>query len=157
MLAALLPGCGTYFPPDRNVKEILSETDVVGRWKMTSNSLRLFTRDGFRSEPAHAYTITFNDDGTCKYQSACEFGGKRRYISASGAWKLQHDTTGDSNESAKNVIRLELSVDGGKAIQHFQFTRTEGSLVLWHNYGDPDQWEFIEYDHDLHRQSTGAG
>jgi hypothetical protein len=148
VICALLTGCGNYFAPDRNVKEKLGDDDVIGRWKMTSKSLGLLTRDGFRSEPAHAYMISFNKDGTCLFQSVEAFVQKGRYISASGVWKLGHEVKRGSNVRVKNVIQMELNVDGGTHFRDLSFTREAGVLILWEFYGDPDQWEFIEYARD---------
>src|SRR5882762_5192639 len=110
LLSVGLTGCGAYFAPDRNVKEMLAEKDVVGTWSMSTNSLALLVRDGFRSVPTNHYTITFGADGTCLFQSVESSASKHRYVSATGTWKLEHDTQGDSKVKKKNALRLELSV-----------------------------------------------
>ena len=58
---------------------------------------------------------------------------------------MKHDTTGDSNLKAPNVLRLELRGNGTRILKHFYFTRDEGHLVLWNIFGDPDDLAFIEY------------
>jgi len=148
LLCLLGSGCGNYFAPDRNVKEALAESDVIGRWKMTTNSLSLLTREGFRSEPAHSYTIQLHKDGTCLFQSVEAFATKGTYISASGIWKLGHDIKRGDNARVKNVIQMELDVGGVTHFADLNFTRQDGVLMLWEFYGDPDQWEFIQYARD---------
>ena len=117
----------------------MADNDVVGTWRMTTNSLALLVRDGFRPAPTNEYTLTFKADHTCFVQSVESFV-EHRYVSASGTWKLEHDTDGK-----KNALRFDLSVDGGIHIWRFGFAHEHGALILWSYHGDPDQWEFIEY------------
>jgi len=130
------------------VKELLADKDVIGTWSMSTNSLALLTRDGFRGTPTNHYTIAFLTDGTCSFQAVESFASQHRYVAVRGTWKLEHDTQGDSNIKKKNTIRLELPVDGARHIQHLNFAREHGVLILWNYHGDPDQWEFVEYAHD---------
>lgn len=148
LLCLTLTGCGAYFAPDRNVKETLADKDVIGTWSMSTNSLALLVRDGYRPASTNPYSITFSADGTCLFQSVESFASQHRYISVSGTWKLEHDSQGDSNIKKKNTIRVELPVDGADHIQHWNFAREHGMLILWNYHGDPDQWEFIEYAPD---------
>jgi hypothetical protein len=150
LLSAFINGCGNHFAPDRNVKEALADDDVIGRWKMTTKSLGLFARDGFRSEPAQTYTITFHKDGTCVFHSIEHSASapKGTYILASGVWKLAHDVKRGANVMVKNAVQTELNVGGTTVFRDWDFTREDGVLMLWDFYGDPDQWEFIEYAHD---------
>lgn len=140
----LLGGCGL---PDRNLKEALSDKDVIGTWKLTEDSLRLLTRDKFQTDPSHLYTITFRPDGTCTFASvAVEFQGGS-YTVVDGTWRLEHDTNGDSNVRKRNAIRMELHPKPTQTEQRYlNFDRDDRKQIkLWNYYGDPDQWEFIEY------------
>lgn len=144
LLCLALTGCGAYFAPDRNVKEKLADKDVIGAWSMSTNSLALLVRDGFRAAPTNRYTITFLANGTCSFQSVASFAGQHRYVPVNGTWKLEHDTQGKK----VNTLRLELPFDGVDHIQYWNFARDHGVLILWNYHGDPDQWEFVEYAHD---------
>ena len=115
---------------------------------MTGKSLALLVRDGFSPAATNHYTIVFKADGSCLFQSVESFSEKHRYVSASGIWKLEHDTQGDSNIRKKNALRLELSVDGETHSRYLNFAREHGALILWNYHGDPDQWEFVEYRRD---------
>ena len=65
----MVSGCGGYCPPNRHIGDRVSESAVVGEWRLTEDSLRNLTRDGFRREGAHRYTITFKADHTCEFAS----------------------------------------------------------------------------------------
>lgn len=145
LLCVLITGCGSYFAPDRNVKELLSENDVVGSWKLSAESLVPLVRDGFRSESTNECRIVFNPDGTCVFQSVFSFTRQHRYLAAKGFWRLEHDTTGNSNIKKKNALSLELMIEEANHVSYLNFAREDGVLVLWNYHGDPDQWEFIEY------------
>ncbi len=141
---AFLAGCGL---PDRNLKETLSDADVVGTWKLTEDSLGLLTRDKFQSAPSHLNTITFRPDGTCTFASVSDEFQGGTYTVVDGTWRLEHDTNGDSNVRKRNAIRMELHPKPNHTEQrYFNFDRDDRKqLKLWNYYGDPDQWEFIEY------------
>jgi hypothetical protein len=112
---------------------------------MTSETLKLLTRDGLRSEAGTDFTFILKDDGSLEYHSADEFNdGKLWYVTADGTWRLKHDAS-YGNQVVKNLIELEIADDGRSYSQTFGFARVDGSLVLWKFHGDPDLWEFIEY------------
>ena len=160
VLGLVLTGCGAYLPPDRNVTDTLGEREVVGTWKMCSNSVALLIHDGFPANLTNRYTITFNADGTCRFQSVESFGNKNRFVAGNGTWKLEHDTQGDSNIKKKNALEFELRVEGQSDNEHLNeylnFTRENGALILWNYHSDPDLWEFIEYKHEPTADPTGA-
>ena len=145
MLCALVSGCGRYFAPDRNVKETLSDNDVVGRWKITKTSLDLLARDGFKSESNQTYTISFNKDGTCAFQTVELFSEKPNYISTNGTWKLEHDIKRYEHKPTKNELKFEFVFNGVRHLHKLDFARQDGKLLLWEFYRDPDEWEFMEY------------
>ena len=148
VVCSMLSGCGAYFAPDRNVKEQLADKDVIGTWRMSTNSLALLVRDGFRSAPTNHCTIALLADGTCSLQSISSFSGEHRYASVSGTWKLEHDTQLGANIKTANTLRLDLPFERVNQLQYWHFAREGGVLILWNFHGDPDQWEFIEYTHD---------
>lgn len=144
LVGALLTSCGL---PNRNLNETLSEKDVIGTWKLTQDSLRLLTRDKFRSDPSHLYTITFRLDGTCTFASVSDEFQGGTYTVVDGTWRLEHDTTGDSNLRKRNAIQMKLRPKSDHTVERYlNFDRDKRKqLILWNYYGDPDQWEFIEY------------
>lgn len=142
----ILGGCGNYFAPDRNVKRKVTESEIIGTWRMTPDSLTLLKRDGFRSEPAHAYTITLNADGTFRFASVVDGFHGLRYVDVKGTYVLEHDTNGNSNIHKKNVLKIMIRAEGASQDCYLNFAEEDGSLLLWSYYGDPDLWEFIEYE-----------
>jgi hypothetical protein len=141
----LFLGCHPIYLPDRNLREYVKDTDVVGQWTLTADSLKLLARDGFKMEDTHRYQIAFLGDGTCEFQSVLDSDRGGSYLSARGTWKLEHDTHGDSNEFKKNALRIELKLPTIMHIRHLNFDRKDDKLILWSYYGDPDSWEFMEY------------
>jgi hypothetical protein len=104
-MTTLLAGCGL---SDRNLKETLSEKDIIGTWKLTEQSLRLLTRDKFRPNPSHSYTITFRSDGTCTFASVKDNFNDGKYLVSEGTWQLEHDTMGGSTNRKRNALRMRL-------------------------------------------------
>ena len=151
LLSAVVSGCGPGAAPDRNVKETINAKDVLGSWRMSTNSLALLVGDGFRPGPTNQYTIDFKADGSCIFQSVESFPSQHRYVSARGTWKLAHDTGGDSNIKKKNTLRLALLVNGEEHIQYLNFARESGVLILWNvftpwnDHAEPAPWPYIEY------------
>src|ERR1051325_10709789 len=102
---ALLIGC----EHDRNLKETLSDTDVLGKWTMTGESLLQYRLDKFSPDPSHLYTLTFRADGTCSFASILNNGYGGTYLVADGTWQLEHDTHGADCRAARNAISIELA------------------------------------------------
>ncbi len=149
VLAAIaLQGCGAYFAPDRNVTRKVAEAEVVGTWRLTAGSLALLQRDGFVADPTHAYTITFNVDGTLRFASVIDDFRSGRYFDVPGTWTLEHNTNGNSNVHKANALSLRIEVPGSTNNRYLNFAEENGKLQLWNYYGDPDSWEFMEYERD---------
>ena len=154
LLSVVVTGCGAHVAADRNVKQTIKMKDVLGSWRMSTNSLALLVRDGFVAAPTNLYAIDLRADGTCLFQSVESFSPQHRYVSATGTWKLEHDALGDSNIKKRNVLRLELLVDREGHTQYLNFARENGTLILWNvlvrwtqNAGSND-WPYIEYGRD---------
>ena len=146
LLVLLLAGCPhPLWLPDRNLKENLSDADVVGEWRLTAESLELLKRDGFKPADAHRYLITLLKDGTCTFQTVLDrMPEPAVYHEATGKWKLAPATDRDAKAKRKNALSLELKINGGYNTG-FGFDRKNKALLLWTHHGDPDSWEFIEY------------
>ena len=105
VLAILCAGCGL---PDRNLKENVKEQDVVCEWSLRPESLALLARDGFKTNSTHHYRIHFQTNGACLFQTVVDDFRSGVYHDVKGTWKLEHDTTGNSNIKKKNTIQIEL-------------------------------------------------
>lgn len=146
VLALLCTGCPRpLWLPDRNLKEYVTEQDVVGIWSLQPESLALLTRDEFKTNSTYQYNIRFFEDGSCSFHSViAEFQGGD-YCDVKGTWELKHDITGDSNVEKKNTVRIDLLIENKAVVRYLNFDKEDGALVLWQFYGDPDSWEFLEY------------
>ena len=146
LVMILCAGCPRpLFLPDRNLKDYVRETDVIGAWNLQQESLDLLIRDGFATNASHQYHIQFLTNGICVFQSVADKSIGGEYYDVQGTWKLEHDTTGGSNFGKKNAIRLELPLPNTTHLSYLNLDKRDNALVLWSFYGDPDSWEFIEY------------
>lgn len=146
ILALLCTGCPhPLWLPDRNLKALVQEQDVIGTWNLRPESLALLTRDSFKTNASHHYQIHFMTNGVCSFQTVAETFPGATYHDVKGGWKLEHNTTGDSNIKKKNAIKLELSLPTMTRTCYLNFDMRDSALILWNFYGDPDSWEFMEY------------
>ena len=147
ILSAIMVGsCGRYFAPNRNLKEWVSESKLIGVWELTPKSLKLIEKGGYSPPPGALHTIKLKPDGLLEFRSALDWWDTARYVHQDGKWYLEHNTTGSDNVEKKNALRLELprfEVNG--IVVYLNFDETDGKLILWNYYGDPDSWEFLEY------------
>lgn len=148
-----LAGCHAPLP-DRSLKQYVGETDVIGVWELTSDSMKLLARDGYNGPSNQTHHISFLADGTCEFQTVLDgFKGGTHY-NAKGKWVLEKDTMGDSNVKVRNAIRMELKLPTTTYLRYLNFDRRKGKLVLWSFYGDPDSWEFMEYENAPNQAPT---
>jgi hypothetical protein len=143
LLSILASGCGSYCAPNRNIRDRVAETVVVGTWQLTDESLRNLARDGFRRDPSHRYTITVNANHTCDFASVVQFADIG-YIKTPCTWRLEHDVEGSSGRQA-NVLRADIPHGKSPFTLSLNFAREDGVLILWEFYSDPDLWQFLEY------------
>ena len=144
-MALAAAGCNAPLS-DRCLKQYVTEKDVIGEWELTPGSMSLLVRDGYKVSDLQTNQIVFQTDGFCAYHTVLdEFKGGKHY-EATGKWALENDTMGDSNVRKKNAIRMELVLQSTTHLRYLNFDRRNGKLVLWSFYGDPDSWEFMEYE-----------
>ena len=128
--AALLVGCLPDYFPRRPLRSV-SESEVVGQWKLTHS----------------AAPAAWSDEGGAEF-----FPG--------GRCSLKKFAHGDDESSGDYSWRIAVE-DGSKASMlcitgfgtpqrplttFFYFTRKGGKLVLWQYVGDPDARDYIEYE-----------
>ena len=154
VLTSLCLGCPGPLP-DRNLKQYVKEQDVVGMWNLSPAFLALLTRDGFKTNVSHKYHIQFLTNGVCSFQSVVGEFQSGTYHDEKGTWKLEHDTAGNSNVKKKNAIRIELALPNTRYVFYLNLDKRDQAFVLWNFYGDPDSWEFMEYERT--EQSPAGG
>jgi hypothetical protein len=138
-----LMGCGL---PDRHAARKITTAEVVGTWQMTTASRQLLKRDGYAELPGQTYTITFNPEGTVKFASVLDHFKGGTNIECGGRWNLYHEKTIGNEIVRANALDLHLNRADGPYTRTLSFAEEGGKLRLWSFYGDPDSWEFIEYE-----------
>jgi hypothetical protein len=131
---------------DRHTTRKVATSEIVGTWKMTAASLRLLKRDGYVPSPGETQTIRFNADGSLAFASVIDGFKGGTFNTCSGTWKLNYDRTIDRETVRANSIDLELRRTSDTHLRSLSLAEEGGKLRLWNYYGDPDSWEFIEYE-----------
>jgi hypothetical protein len=149
LIALILCGCcgPCAALPDRNIKRTVAPEEIVGTWKLTPDTVELIHRNHLKESPEHAYTVTLNADGSMKFASVHQEGvGMFQYIEAEGKWSLGLDSV--IGDPSRKHYQLDITIDesGKRLTERFGLTDMNGKLVLWRFLGDPDSWEFIEYE-----------
>lgn len=138
LACGLLVSCGSYFPPNRHVAREIAPDEVVGRWVMADESVALFRKYGFEREGDEPSTITFNDDGTLRFDSVWEGVFEIQRIEGPGKW-----TPGYAD--GRNTLDIEVTAEDARYGFYLNFAEEDGQLILWQYLGDPDLWKFVEY------------
>jgi hypothetical protein len=144
-LLIILTGCNSPLR-DRHLKEYVTENDIVDQWRLMPASLDLLARDGFKSSNNPQHRIVFHADGTCDFNTVLDDSNGLAYYEVSGKWVLEKDSKGDSNIQCKNALRMELKLPTKTYFKYLNFDRRGKQLILWSFHGDPDSWEFMEYE-----------
>ena len=139
-------GCGRYAAPDRHLRSLLSPEDVVGNWRLTESTVKLVRANGATISDSVHPGLQISRDGTCYFASVVHRPEAIEYVEGTCTWKLEHDTTGDSNIRKRNALRLTILNEGTKRIEYLNFAGDHRGLTLWNYLGDPDLGQFIEYD-----------
>ncbi len=128
-----------------HLDEYVSAEDVVGVWSLSPESLDLLVRDGFQVDDAHLYQVEFHSNGECVFRSVVVLFGRGAYYELNGTWRLEHNTTGNSNVKKKNFIGIDFNRPDWPSGLGLNFDKRGENLVLWQTYSDPDFQDFMEY------------
>ena len=140
----LLAGCRpAYFAKDIRLQRKVEMSEVIGTWKLRGDSLERAKsegeREGFAPAPGQTYQIQFRADGTCHFSSLTQMPLK--YADYEGTWRLDFQKDGHR----PNELTLTLKRGAGYVFT-LEFTEEVGHLVIWEYLGDPDEWQFLNYD-----------
>ena len=113
---------------------------------MTEASLKLLQRDGYTPSADQPLTITFAADGSLAFASVLEHAEGDACVQHGGKWHLRYDTEAKNVVPKANTIELEMMRPDDTFFSELSLTEHAGKLRLWDYYGDPDAWEFIEYE-----------
>ncbi len=132
-LGLLTAGCG-YFMPDRNLAEKVEEHDLAGTWTRLSPNAQQIAK--YKLIPEPPASLTLNEGGICQ-------PGTDTFC----AWRVKHDLPGHNGSTLPNQVSVELRTVGMRPqTWNFGVGKEAGKLRLWEFLGDPDQWEFVEYE-----------
>jgi len=131
-------GCGLGMP-DLSVYRTVNPKELIGKWKLTRESILHLTADGYFDE-GHECTIVFNADKTAQFSSVNSGPSPPEHQIRSGFWQIGPCST--NGDTRVTISEREPSEFG---FVSFGFTEKRGALRLWNFHGDPDMWEFIEY------------
>ena len=107
---------------------------------MSAESLACLERDGYIIDPTLEHTLTFRGDGTVIFNSAFTEIGITQHQIVDGIWALDH------KEDSSSSLNLKLYINGAERSDTFSFAEENSVVILWQTLGDPDMWEFIEYN-----------
>lgn len=116
---------------------------------MTDGSMALLEREGFSDHSSIAFTITVKPEGALRVESVFELFDGIDSVRSDGTWKLNHDVKPLAGYEMPNELELEFDHAGRLAGRRLNFAEIDGELVLWITFGDPDQWEFLEYTKEV--------
>lgn len=146
LLLCLCYGCGVYFKPSRDLSRRVEEAEIVGEWKLTADSIALLKRDRVVRDPVGRDLFVFGRDGRLSLEDLVRTPQGRRDHAIRGSWKLEYDTNANSNIRYNNAILLHIHDPKEPHSRWLNIDEMDGRLRLWSYYGDPDLWEFMEYE-----------
>jgi hypothetical protein len=135
IILCVVAGCGLPIPdgPGRRITEIPPQSELIGTWKLTEDSLKRLKMEGFKSDlPGHPHTISLNADGKCLIDAYYSYSVSwtNSYIVSPGTWNASIQ---------KRVVKyVVLSIQWGERNSNINWGMFElflakdgGRLVLW--------------------------
>jgi len=153
--------------PDRHAKREITQSELVGNWVTTQNSLNSLIQEGYsRYTKKQDHYLALFDDGTCKF---CTYSSippsptiqeeEKYYISLTDAtWKITETSTivGHSSEMVPAVeiekVERKQSPEGlniNKITVRFFIAEENRRIVLWNYIGDPDYTQYMDFVKEL--------
>jgi hypothetical protein len=143
-LFGICASCGQLIPPpNRHLKQAVTEAEMLGQWSLISNSLALLKRDGITIPTKTNYGFTLESNSVLRFESIWDAAGGHQWLDVSGTWKLEHGDGSIGNP--KNELVLRLNVKGKDWVFSLYFDRKKEGIILWNYHGDPDGLEYLEY------------
>lgn len=128
---------------NRYLKRSVTETEIVGQWRMTTASVEHLRRVGHADgvEPA-LHTITLRTGGTCHFATfptaLTSQGQPNVRVDCECKWNLR--------KRGRQALLVDLATKP-ETHTHFYFGLNSNSqLILWRNATDPDHELYVEYE-----------
>jgi len=130
-------GCGRFLaaiPRHKEIERPVTALEVVGRWTLTTNSLRSVMVDGFAPRKGEEVMITVRSNASYScHMIFAGWDGKSRVVGradAAGQWSLDYSST----SHFKNALVLRSD----DAVSSLYIALDSRRMILWSSWGDPD-------------------
>jgi hypothetical protein len=137
LVAISLAAC-RWYGADPRVNRKVADSELVGRWVLSAESLEIAKRDGYVPAAGAPHEIVIRADGTCDVSTLFEGCGKIEYVRVHGPWSLAHD---GGQPRRKNLLNLGLE----PRFREVMLVEEHDQLLLSVYWMDADQWEFMKY------------
>lgn len=131
--------------PDRHLKRVVEKKEVVGTWEATAHFESLLERYPSTGHRPDQVQIQFLPDASFVFSSVLDDFSSFEYVETRGAWVLKRQPRRHGGEGEENTLVLSFQDERFSSNYSMSFAEEGGRLILWRFFGDPDSWEFIEY------------
>jgi hypothetical protein len=132
-----------YFPR-AEWKEAISSEEVIGRWRLTEESVRMLANQNITVHDRNS-GVEFFHDRSCILQN---FVYAEDPISTRGTWMIEHDLDLGGGFWRKNELRISVTSSQGAVTYFLLFSKKRNRLLMWRYLGDPDGRRYIDYVRD---------
>lgn len=147
--AGTLLACG----PKRDVKDEVTDRDVLGVWILSIDTIEELREKGFEPQPQFDPYVSFSPHGSCTLLTVEATEGAPRLRMYDGTWKLLHDAAGSDGKKRKNLMEMRLRTGAGEVTRYLWFGKRDGQLMLWEPFGDPKEKEYLDYVRNFIKRS----
>ena len=145
ILAIAMTGAGCYLAAIRRHTEIerpITSQELVGRWVLTTNSLKSVMVDGFTPNKGEEVVITLRSNNSYSFHTMSpRWDGSKRVVErvdSEGQWSVTY--------AATNVFRNELVLRSSQEAVSFLYVALDSqTMILWTSWGDPDEGVDLVY------------
>jgi hypothetical protein len=154
LVVCSLVGCGRLLPipdgPGRRVTEIPAQSELLGTWRLTDESITRLKREGFQGELSRrSHAISLFAGGKCDVRAydGYDVNSAPSYISASGTWSIEVKRT-VVNYVVLTIQWGDRSLNTNWGVFDMRLAKDGGKLVFWSFMTDPDERIYYEFAKD---------
>ncbi len=126
-------------PRHTEIKRPVTSQEIVGRWVLTTNSLKSVMVDGFTLTNGEEVVIAIRTNGSYSSHAVLLRWDEKRHVvdrmDKEGQWSLRYQPT----NFFKNTLELRNSVD-------LWVAQDSQKMILWSSWGDPDDGIDLVYE-----------
>lgn len=139
-------GCGRFLsaiPRHTEIERPVTAQEIVGRWVLTTNSLKSAMTDGFAPSNDEQVVITVRSNGSYSFHTIFpRWDGARRVVDREdqeGRWSLDFSP----KNHFKNALVFRSSRD---AVSSIWIALDSQRMILWTFWDDPDEGVDLVYE-----------